>query len=247
MSNNFPSRNYNRERARAAANNAEDARNQFDQTLEGRFIKALEQGNVDEARKLIDQGANVNMQYGNTSRETKHLLGLPNKTPLMEPRDVDSDMMELLIEKGADINAEIGMSHTTALMYHAYTGHTECVRILLENGARIDPINMSMDMNAYDLAKYNRKDETANLIKSYDPAARSSRSVSPGAYNQTNLNTPSKYHIPNKSSKFSFKNTFKRFLPWSSKPVSSTQRRRSTRRRSTRRRSTRRRSTRRRY
>lgn len=76
-------------------------------------------------KMLLDRGAKVN---GRTMGRATPLM-----TAIGDSPDQTANRLELL-KRGADINAQDGAG-TTALMYAAWTGQTETVRMLLKHGA----------------------------------------------------------------------------------------------------------------
>lgn len=77
-------------------------------------------GHTTIAKALIDRGANLGAD----------LLGIAGYLG-------DVNMIQLLIEKGTDVNVEVS-DGTTALMVAATYGHTSMVKLLLEKGAAIN-------------------------------------------------------------------------------------------------------------
>jgi ankyrin repeat protein len=67
------------------------------------------------------------------------------------------DVIEYLLQRGANINAQLGESKNSALMNAAESGHEEAVRTLLIHGAELSLRN-SHGETALDLAnKYGHK------------------------------------------------------------------------------------------
>jgi uncharacterized protein len=67
-----------------------------------------------------------------------------DRTPLMHAvlaEDADNTIVNLLIERGADVNAEDNGRHWTALHFAAQAQRDDIVKTLLENGATVDPVD----------------------------------------------------------------------------------------------------------
>jgi len=102
------------------------------------------------ARFLLRRGATVN-----GPRSPK------GRTPLMVACAYwcGLDMVKLLVENGADINAS-SQDNTTALMLAATSEKLDVVNYLLEHGANVDKKN-NADKTALDLAKEGKVEEYA--------------------------------------------------------------------------------------
>ncbi|KAI4193379.1 MAG: hypothetical protein LQ350_008349 [Teloschistes chrysophthalmus] len=78
---------------------------------------------------------------------------------------VDLDSIELLLEKGADIDSEDSWMRTP-LFYAACNGATEIVEMLLQSGARLD--SRTIEGNTpLDIAKSNGHEEVVQLIENH--------------------------------------------------------------------------------
>ena len=87
------------------------------------LLEAAEKGDLENAKSLLDAGANINV--------TDH----QKATPLHRAaRHENKDMMELLLSKGADVN-HADSSGQTALMWAGNRRNWELVKWLLEKGA----------------------------------------------------------------------------------------------------------------
>ncbi len=123
------------------------------------------------AKILISNGADVNFKDFNKNTPlmllNDELLDKysyleddeGNWKPIKFEKSTSEQILELLLNNGADINArnKIGM---TALMKYALEGKTELVKLLLEHGA---DINIKSELTAFDLASDN---DSKELIKS---------------------------------------------------------------------------------
>ncbi len=86
--------------------------------------KTVRSVDVDEVKRLIEAGADVNAQ------------GKNEFTALMDASFVGHpEIVQLLIEGGADVNAQ-NKDGETALMVASYNGHTELEQLLREAGAK---------------------------------------------------------------------------------------------------------------
>ncbi|MFP3030623.1 MAG: ankyrin repeat domain-containing protein [Wolbachia sp.] len=96
---------------------------------QGRYTplsQAAQFGHVDVARILINNGANVNGGYS---------THLPIYSAIHGGR---KEVIELLLEKGADINATEGGDGATPLLSATYKGRKEVVELLLKKGADVN-------------------------------------------------------------------------------------------------------------
>jgi hypothetical protein len=91
------------------------------------LIKAVENGDLPRARKLVAKGANVNLPDNN---------GDP--ALLSAAARGDEKMTRLLLDTGADVHVRAKQIGWTALHYAAWTGNGSTVQVLLSSGA---PVN----------------------------------------------------------------------------------------------------------
>ncbi|GFR24301.1 ankyrin repeat family protein [Trichonephila clavata] len=87
---------------------------------------AAQYGHINVARILINNGANVNGGYS---------THLPIYSAIHRGR---KEVIELLLEKGADINATKGGDGATPLLSATYAGRKEVVELLLKKGADVN-------------------------------------------------------------------------------------------------------------
>ncbi|MFW9965045.1 MAG: ankyrin repeat domain-containing protein [Candidatus Sifarchaeia archaeon] len=120
------------------------------------LLEAAEVGNLEDAQKALEKGANVNViddrgmmpihwaalrghfQIVHTLLDGNANVNSTNSaewTPIMHASfEGHSKIVKILIERGAEVNARTYVSGT-ALMFAAGKGHLEVVRILLDAGA----------------------------------------------------------------------------------------------------------------
>jgi hypothetical protein len=145
---------------------------------------AVEHGNVEIARLLLDNGAKVNARDGSKQTPlmrvdddaTVELIGLlvsyrvkvnlvdeeGNTALILAARSVNSDVLKALMDAGADINLS-NNDGQTALMNAASNGDIESVRLLLNFGSRVNDRNSDGE-SAWDLAS---DDEVKDLLASF--------------------------------------------------------------------------------
>jgi serine/threonine-protein phosphatase 6 regulatory ankyrin repeat subunit B len=87
------------------------------------LLRAVNAGQNDEVRRIIDSGADVNIGTEEGVTPLINAAGMGNL-----------EVVRLLIEKGADVN-KATKSNYTALMSASLNGHYEIVQLLLDSGA----------------------------------------------------------------------------------------------------------------
>ena len=73
-----------------------------------------------------------------------NLVDEDGRTPLMHAvlaENADNKIVNMLIERGADVNAEDAVRNWTALQFAAQIQRDDIVKTLLENGASVDPVD----------------------------------------------------------------------------------------------------------
>lgn len=117
-------------------------------------VDVAAQGDLDDMKRLILQGANVNA------------FALDDWTPLtIASREGHLHMVKFLVENGADVNQMEGGGNT-ALFWAAFGGHADIVKFLLQNGA--DPQLFGSESNSLPLAialQRNHVDVAALLVE----------------------------------------------------------------------------------
>ena len=89
------------------------------------LLTAVEVGNTQTVRRLIDEGADINVQSK---------LHFPHTALTTACRRGHLEMVDLLIKAGA--NLELG--EPTPMMFASFEGHENLVTLLLKQGANIN-------------------------------------------------------------------------------------------------------------
>jgi invasion protein IalB len=106
------------------------SRSRKSQKLGPALLEAVEDGNVEEAERLLENGADPNT-HDSLWRTALHTAAFLKQTAIVK----------LLISHGAAINKTDVFTHATPLHDAAYTGTKEIVQVLLAAGALIDARN----------------------------------------------------------------------------------------------------------
>src|SRR5262245_26656349 len=95
--------------------------------LSDQFLEAAKKGDVTELKKLLDQGVKVDStnKYGVTA------LGFACSKGHL-------DAVQLLVERGANVNAEDTFYNATPISWAIENGHNDIVKYLLQKGANPD-------------------------------------------------------------------------------------------------------------
>src|SRR6185295_17855882 len=116
------------------------------------LMRAVDSGETEGARKLIEDGADVNAETPAGVTALMNAAGMGNIV-----------LVELLIKKGADVNHKTSGNYTP-LMQASLVGQTEIVKILLDAGA--DPtIKDNAGRTAADFAEEKQHPEILALLK----------------------------------------------------------------------------------
>jgi ankyrin repeat protein/predicted negative regulator of RcsB-dependent stress response len=93
----------------------------------GELHDAIYGGNLVKTREALEKGADVNT------------AGPGGQVPLMIALTLGkAEMVRLLLEKGANVNARIGIMQAPPLYYAAKNGNTEITMLLLQKGAAVN-------------------------------------------------------------------------------------------------------------
>ena len=113
-------------------------------------------GDIYEVRSLIEKGADVNHQNAKFGWRCLHRAA----------RKGFDEIMELLIEAGADVNAR-GNNGVTALHLAAYYGNDRSVAFLLEKGADIHAMN-DYGRNPLGSALHTNHEDCAAILEAWE-------------------------------------------------------------------------------
>jgi ankyrin repeat protein len=102
-----------------------------DPELNAQLLDAARANRVEQARELIERGADVNAK--DETEQSAYLYATSEVGPGMP-------LLELTIAKGADINAKDSYNGT-GLIRAAHRGYADIVRRLIEAGIELDHVN----------------------------------------------------------------------------------------------------------
>ena len=118
------------------------------------LMYAVDRGDYNTVKLLLDNGADVNMKYNY------------GRTALMYAVDRgDYNTIKLLLDNGADVNMQNKYGRT-ALMYAVGREDYNTVKLLLDNGADVNMKNNDGD-TALDYAKEYERTEIIELLNKY--------------------------------------------------------------------------------
>lgn len=116
------------------------------------LITALMEGQMTEARNLVEAGADVNYYLGGDG------------TPLVIAARFGSlDMVEYLVSHGANVN-QAAPGDGNPLIMASMFGHMNVVRFLIENGADVNGIVVDDETPLINAARNNQQDVARYLI-----------------------------------------------------------------------------------
>ena len=96
------------------------------------LISATKAGNLGGAKKALDSGANAN------AVDELERGGLGQTVLAIASKEGFTDLVNLLLNSGANPEATNGTSTYTALMYASEKGHVEIAKALIRSGADVD-------------------------------------------------------------------------------------------------------------
>ena len=105
-----------------------DAQTEEISKLNNALLKAAVKGDALETEALLQAGADVDA-ISNSGQTALMYAVMRNHI----------EVVDLLLDAGADVNAKIKSSGATALMYATMHGYTEVMRLLLNAEADLDP------------------------------------------------------------------------------------------------------------
>ncbi len=110
--------------------------------LSRKMARAAEEGNAAEVMALISKGANVNERFSGTVRSEETVLimttqGSSYEIPYDQRESVYCEVMRVLIDNGADLNAR-DSAGMTALMWASKLDNRERLSLLISRGADIN-------------------------------------------------------------------------------------------------------------
>lgn len=113
------------------------------------LLTAAKEGNLDEAKKALDKGADVN-----------HVSEKGSTALMIASMNGHLEVVKLLVSKGADVNK---ITNTSALVSAATLGHYEVVKYLLNHGA---DVNQKVgERTALKAAVTFERDDVARLLR----------------------------------------------------------------------------------
>ena len=122
------------ERIKAARPNIADILRERTSKTDDDIWSAAKSGNIEAVMKHISAGNDINIR------------SVSGATPLIAASTGgQTEIIRLLIEKGADVNLREDVGGSTALLAAAFFGHTEIVEMLIDKGADVNARNLSSE------------------------------------------------------------------------------------------------------
>ena len=119
------------------------------------LLQAAKDGDIKTAKRLLDDGACVN-------GKDKAMCTASGQATLWNHPDI----VELLLDHGADINGTTGFSGWTALMQASNKGFTDVVELLLDHGADVNAKSIHA-WTALMMAAYGGRVEITEMLLSH--------------------------------------------------------------------------------
>ena len=120
--------------------------------------EAASKGNIEAVKQHLDAGMDVNTKDDDGDTPLIHAAS-------MMYRAENKEIVELLITKGADVNAE--NFFCTSMHYAAALGRKEIVELLIANGANVNPKAGGEAGTPLDFAMERNRSEIADLLRQH--------------------------------------------------------------------------------
>jgi cytohesin len=128
----------------------------------GPLHEAAKKGNLDKVKRLIEEGANVNVKDEKNDTPLYIAVGQGNK-----------EIAELLISKGANVNVVCTFGYTPLhWAVIALGGEKELAELLISKGANVNAVDKK-GMTPLDLANYSHHKALAELLIKHGGETRS--------------------------------------------------------------------------
>ena len=124
--------------------------------LSDNLMKSIEEKDLEEVKKLIEEGADVNYS---------RLIVVSRETPIvLASREGYVDIVKELINNGADINGVIEVTKISPIFIAASKGHIECVELLLNHGVDINDRGTQYNLTPLIGAIGDRRDDMIDFL-----------------------------------------------------------------------------------
>jgi len=125
--------------------------------IDSNLIEACKDNRPQEAKKALQDGANVGVQFRQTLEEVTPLILASSKGY--------TKIVEVLLEFTPEVNAKTSFGHATALLQAVSNEHIECAKILLTKGANVNQGDKLGRTPLMDAAENGNKEIMTLLIK----------------------------------------------------------------------------------
>lgn len=132
-------------------------------SLNLQLLEAAKQGNLEEAKRLLDGGAEVgavDLRFNTALHLATELLG--NTALDIAAKNRRTELARLLLERGAKVGEANCYNHTP-LHIAAHFGYTELAQLLLERDADVEAVDREGNKPLHIAARFGRT-ETAQLL-----------------------------------------------------------------------------------
>ncbi len=127
-----------------------------------KLYTAIAKGSLSEVEEIIESGVDINYKYENDRNKSEH-TALHYAVKYHE-----YDIAELLIEKGANVNA-VDIYGWHPLLHAVNDGNLKLAELLLKNGADLEQKNTETGSTSIDYAGRNNDTKMINLLLKYEP------------------------------------------------------------------------------